>query len=85
MTDLEYDVLDELYFVTAFEELQKTLSMDEASLQTVLKDLIGKGWVKVLEEGSVDLTPVEAQNISELKGLYFLATKAGLLVHNGRG
>lgn len=85
MTDQEFDLLDELYFVTQFSELQKSLSLDTTVLKTLLKSMIGRGWVKcfktVSEEQDFDASDYE-QYFSEY---FYLATKAGLLAHNSVG
>ena len=37
MTDLEYNILDELYFVTSFSELTKRLEFDDSILSKEFK------------------------------------------------
>lgn len=85
MTDLEFDLLDELYFVTPFSELQKSLSLRTSELKEILQTMISKGWVKcfktVSEEQVFDVSDY-AQHFSDY---HYLATKAGLLAHNRRG
>lgn len=84
MTDLEFDVLDELYFVISFQDLQDTLGLEEEALSAVLYDLIAKGWVKCLESFSETLTPTKEDFIQNYRNYQYLATKAGLLAHNSR-
>ena len=84
MTDLEFEILDELYFLVDFEYLQKNVSMDEAELKTELRKLLEKGWVKMLEKQ----TELESEGLelfdNNFKKYNYLATKAGLLAHNSR-
>ena len=39
MNDEEFDVLDELYFIISFGELQERLDLDRGTLQQVLIEL----------------------------------------------
>jgi hypothetical protein len=84
MSDLEFDILDELYFVTPFEQLQQTLKMEEAVLKHSLYDLIKKGWVKCFHPGSIEVVTEELHYDEKFRGYHYLATKAGLLAHNSR-
>ncbi|WP_258103378.1 hypothetical protein [Marinoscillum sp. MHG1-6] len=81
MTDDEFNVLDELYFVISFDQLLDQVDYDELQLLEILKKLQSQGWVRchktVDEEWEIsDLTN------QQLKHSYFLATKTGLLAHN---
>jgi hypothetical protein len=84
MNDLEFDILDELYFVTPFDRLQQTLQMDEAALKPALYELIGKGWVKCFHPGSIEVVTEELHYEENFRRYHYLATKAGLLAHNSR-
>ena len=84
MSDQEFDILDELYFVTPFEQLQKTLGMAEPDLKTALETLISKGWVKCFHAGSVEIVTNEMNFEAEYRNYHYLATKAGLFAHNSR-
>lgn len=85
MTDNEYDILDELYFVASFTELQSKLALPAEMLGQELKNLIRQGFVKCLyptpdtelafEESAYDRDHIE---------YFYLATKKGLLHHNSR-
>lgn len=82
MTDTEFDILDELYFVKSFQELSRIFEQAKFDLQEELWLLINKKWVKVLDfsDKEVELTwEIFQQNKREYR---FSATKKGLLVHN---
>lgn len=82
MTDLEFDVLDELYFVERFENLQKKLSIDKKTLLITLKQLIENGWIKYFSENQEEIF-TELTDFEEKFDKYsYLATKAGLTAHN---
>jgi hypothetical protein len=84
MSDLEFDILDELYFVTPFNSLQQTLQMGEDVLKSALYELIGKGWVKCFHPGSIEVVTEELHYQENFRRYHYLATKAGLLAHNSR-
>jgi hypothetical protein len=81
MTDTEYEILDELYFVISFQDLKARLEMQEEALITQLKRLNEKGWIRVFTEpdGVADVVDVTSEHL--LSG-YLLASKSGLKSHN---
>jgi hypothetical protein len=83
MSDLEFDALDELYFVQSYPCLQNTLDWEEQVLKDTLKLLLEKGWIKCLKNASDEvLTEPELHFETEFKTYSYLATKEGLLAHN---
>ena len=84
MTEGEFVVLDELYFVQSYAELQESTRLQEKELNEVLNAMLAKGWVRCLSNRAGE--PVA--NTQALPGMfrdyYYLATKAGLLAHNSR-
>lgn len=81
MTDREFDVLDELYFVISYEELKEMLPYSDKELQACLKSLIEKGFVRCLTDEQHEETHPDPKKFTSY---YFLASKAGLLAHNSR-
>jgi hypothetical protein len=84
MTDSEFDVMDELYFVQSFNALVRSLSLPEDELQQILDTLIRKGWVKLLRTVDEELPIEEANFATQYKSYFYLATKEGLFAHNSR-
>lgn len=84
MTDQEYDVLDELYFVVPFSHLQQELDMEEETLKKILETLLKKGWIKCFLSASEEALPAEIDLENRFDEYFYLATKSGLLAHNGR-
>lgn len=80
MTDDEFTVLDELYFVIAFDQLSAELGMPEGKLIAILLNLYQKGWVRILE--TVDEDIPELPDGNQIKSCFFLASKKGLQAHN---
>jgi len=82
MTDREFDVLDELYFVTPFHELREHVGLPEEELKEILIILSEKGWLKCFGNMDEEL-PLDDINLeTEYKKYFYLASKEGLLAHN---
>ena len=81
MTNLEYDILDELYFVISYEELQQQIGLNEQELKAGIYQLFRKGWVRVFASPD-DTLDYEELTDELLANSYLLASKAGLKEHN---
>ena len=85
MNDTEFDILDELYFVTSFQELKQNLGFAEEQLCQGLKRLAKSGFVKCLYPDPDSEIEFEESTFAEnCRNYFFLATKEGLLQHNSR-
>jgi hypothetical protein len=81
MTDNEFDLLDELYFVQPYSFLKETLNWDDQKLLVTLRSLHSKGWIKCLFAPDDEIFgPVDFE--AKGKDLFYLATKKGLMEHN---
>ena len=82
MTDNDFDVIDELYFIQSYQYLTKTLDMSGKNIKTTLEGLLKRGWINCYitptEEIEFDIRNFE----KEYRNYHYLATKAGLLAHN---
>jgi hypothetical protein len=81
MSDAEFDLLDELYFVQSYEHLRETLRWEDGKLLETLNSLYLEGLVKCLSEPDRERFD-QVDVFSEGKQLLFLATKKGLMAHN---
>jgi DNA-binding MarR family transcriptional regulator len=81
MSDSEFDLLDELYFVQEYSYLKDTLGWEDLSLMETLTSLYHKGMIKCLS-GPDDERFDQVDIFAEGKRLFFLATKKGLMAHN---
>lgn len=84
MTDQEFDVLDALYFVVPFQEVVEESGLTVAVVKDVLAQLFEKGWIRCYHSPGEEIAEHEADLSSHGMSYYYLATKAGLLAHNGR-
>ena len=85
MTEIQFDIVDELYFVTSFEALAETLSLPENALKAELWQLVKQGFVKsFFPDADNEVSFSETEFEEKCSQCLFLATKAGLLAHNSR-
>jgi hypothetical protein len=82
MTDNEFDVLDELYFLQSFNALAKSVHISEKDLVDVLKVLIKKGWLRTYINPNDEIRFDAIQFEKDYHKYYYLASKEGLLAHN---
>ena len=82
MSEAEFSVLDELYFVTSYQDLQAQCGVLERELPAVLWQLIEKGWVKCLADPQEEIEVTWQKFEQHYNHLYYLASKQGLLMHN---
>lgn len=83
MTDTEFDVLDELYFVQSYEYLQEELGFDDEELKNTLIGLSEKGWIKCYSDMDVEVFEQDLDLEKNYQRYFYLASKKGLMVHNG--
>jgi len=81
MSDLEFDILDELYFLIHYDDLSQTLGLSDEDLKPILQKMVRKGWLRCYTEPDVEL---EATNIDieiNFRKYHYLASKEGLKAH----
>lgn len=81
MTNTEFDLLDELYFVQHYSYLKETLGWEDDKLLANLQSLYESQFIKCLFEPDDEVFDHIDLN-SKGKELYYLATKKGLMNHN---
>lgn len=82
MTDDQFDVLDELYFVQSFDQLLHLTGKPANELIPVLVEIYQNDWIKVMGTVDEELTPDQVDLENSAEEYFFLATKKGLLAHN---
>ena len=81
MSDEEFDLLDELYFVQPYSAVQEALGWEDSQLLDTLTLLVDRGWIKCFT--TPDQECFDAIDLQEVgKELLYLATKKGLIAHN---
>lgn len=81
MTDQEFDLLDELYFVQNYDFIKESLGWEDKLLLATLISLYQTGMIKCLSSPDEERFDV-VDLLSEGKNLFYLATKKGLMAHN---
>ena len=81
MSDLEFDILDELYFLIHFDELKNTLGLSDEDLKPILAKMVRKNWLRCYVEPDVELDPSDIDIEIDFRKYYYLASKEGLKAH----
>ncbi|WP_111671469.1 hypothetical protein [Algoriphagus litoralis] len=81
MSDEEFDLLDELYFVQHYEYLKERLGWENELLLATLQSLYQNGMIKCLTTPDSERFD-RVEILAEGKALFYLATKKGLMAHN---
>jgi hypothetical protein len=83
MTENEFDILDELYFVASYPDLRSTLSLSDDELCEGLQSLLSKGYIRIMYPDQDTEHAYDPDTFGKhCQDYFFLATKAGLVVHN---
>lgn len=87
MTDFEYDILDELYFVISWPELAQALGRTPADeeLRAGVEALVQRGFIRLyFPDPDSEFIYHPMLFADHYPQMLFLASKAGLLAHHGR-
>ncbi|WP_345223556.1 helix-turn-helix domain-containing protein [Hymenobacter koreensis] len=85
MTDHEFDILDELYFVTSFSDLQQRTNLSPAKLEQNLRTMLEQGLIRCYWPDPDTELAYEPTSFGAIGcDSFFLASKEGLLQHNTR-
>jgi len=82
MTDAEFEIMDELYFIKSYSDLERVFAKENFRLEGELWMLILKGWVKVIDGSDQEIGIEQEQYLDQKYNLRFNATKQGLMAHN---
>lgn len=83
MTEIQYRILDCLFFIEPFSNLQKEIDIPISVLKDELITLIKLGYVDILEfdPERCDYIHCSIYDLHNLESYYFVATREGLLAH----
>lgn len=84
MTNQEFDVLDELYFLTGYKDLETRSGMGTIDLKDLLWNFLQKEWVLCHQNNDQEINPTKTEFESLFSNYHYLASKKGLLAHNAR-
>lgn len=85
MNELQFQILDSLYFVESFANVLEEAGEPVPIVVDELRTLIDKGWIQVMEfdKEQNDYVRTAIYDSDHLENYHFLATKDGLMKHNG--
>jgi len=85
MSDLEWDILDHVYFMNGFQNIRDAVYATPEVLENALVDLLRGGFLRqlVYSEPHADFVDVEPFAPTRFANSQFVITKKGLLAHTG--
>lgn len=85
LTDLQFQILDSIYFVESFTHILEEAGEPVPVVIDELRTMIDRGWVQVMEfdPRKGDYTRTAFFDTDQMDRYHYLATKEGLLRHNG--
>ncbi len=86
LSDIEYDILNAIYFVEPFDNILSECKAPENIVADVLKQLIAKKYVTpmLFDEEKQEYLKTFFYDSDNMRAYAYLATKDGLLAHNTR-
>ena len=83
---LEEDILDEVYFVSAYADIAESCGGDRPELQAAFKALLQNGFIQQLRFSDAlgDYEKLETADLDQVTQFHYVASKKGLLAHNSR-
>lgn len=82
MTDEEYLLLDELYFIIDFKNLAEQSEISEKRLRQLLKVFYATGWVRCFDKDGEELHMSPETMQDNLMEYQYLISKEGLFAHH---
>jgi hypothetical protein len=82
MSDLEYDLLDELYFVKSYMNLKEALKWDDRMLRETIEKLLQKDWIRCYATPTEELFGDDIDLETQYQTYFYQASKPGLFAHN---
>jgi predicted methyltransferase len=86
LTDIEYDILNAIYFVEPFQNILDECKAPEKIVADVLKQLIARKYVTPMQfdEQKKEFIRTYFYDSDNMRAYHYLATKDGLMIHNSR-
>lgn len=87
MNDLEFDILDSIYFVESFDTIVSECSeKNEHVIADAIKQMIAKRWVQVMEwsDEKNEFVKTYFYDTDNMRAYQYLCTREGLMAHNSR-
>ncbi|MCB0843854.1 MAG: hypothetical protein KDE26_11425 [Bacteroidetes bacterium] len=87
MNDVQFQILDSIYFVESFANIVEEAGEPVPVVVDELRTMIDRGWIQVMmfDEEKNDFVRTSIYDTDHMEEYHYLATKTGLMKHNGRG
>ena len=84
LTDIEYSILNSVYFVEPFENILKECDEKEPVVADVLKQLIHKKYIIPMkwDDEKSEFIRSFIYDTDDMRAYHYLATKEGMIAHN---
>lgn len=82
MDELHYDIIDELYFITTFDQLLSSIGLEEQVVKEKIWELIEIQHVKAMVNYDNELELNKETFENNFRIYHYIATKKGLMWHN---
>ena len=85
LNDLQFAILDALYFVEPFENILEDVGEPAPIIRDELRTMIDRGWVNVMtyDQEKGDYVRSAVYDTDNMHHFFYLASKEGLLKHTG--
>lgn len=86
MTDLQWEILDQVYLMNSYQTVFASVASDAKTFDNALVELLRDGLLRQLaySEKHVDFVDVDPYDATRFHHSHFVITKQGLLLHTGR-
>jgi hypothetical protein len=84
MTAAEYDIMDQLYFVTSYDDIKELTGIEASIITATLWEFIDCHWVKCFDGPENEIEVEEGDFMVNFAKYHYLASKEGLMAHNMR-
>lgn len=84
MTDEEFNIIDELYFVTAYVDLKEATNFSDEVLKNNLVNMTKEGWIRVYKSVNEESELEKLDLANDYQSYFYLASKKGLFEHNSQ-
>ncbi len=87
LNDIQFEILDALYFVEPLENILSEVDASREVVQDELRTLIDWRYVQAMsfDDDAQDYLPSPHYDTDKMGDYRYLATKQGLMAHQGRG
>jgi hypothetical protein len=86
LSDIEFDVLDNCYFINSFDNIFSELTISMEEFEAVIKELLKRKLIHqmIFNEITKDFEKLDLYDEKLIHACNYVISKEGLFIHNGR-